>query len=497
MSKEPLSTPRPLPSGSTRTMFAFTALMFLLMLSAVAALAQDTAVVRLSYVSGGVKILQNGVVQFDSAVANMPLFKSEQVVTATDGQAEIEFLDGSVARLTPNSSLVLTHLEAAGATGHTDVELTSGLAYFELNVGQGQRFSVKAASATAHPEDNSIFRVDLDKVPEISVFQGILHVDGEDGLFHTEVNERETVRLDGNDAAPFTLAQAVRPDSWDRWNMDRDDAIAREAQTQTAARDDSGAAQDPGWNDLDDAGNWYPVDGYGNVWVPDGVDANWDPFGYGYWADYPTYGTVWVSGYPWGWLPYHCGAWNYFQFGWGWVPGGCGMGWSPIGTIWNAPTNYRRPFVPAGGFPIASQTHRPRTPRLLPVDRGAGARGPWGPGAGLNHTVGIPQHRSTLNLEGNVIEPLPHQPTPGLGFQGDRMTTATGAHVGIPVVRPAQTPGNEGGKLPVPQRSLGGTYQERRAPVVSRPSYTPPAAPRAEPPHVSAPRPAAAPARPH
>ena len=50
-----------------------------------AASAQDAAVVRLAYVSGGVKILQNGVVQFDKAVANMPLFNNSQVTTATDG----------------------------------------------------------------------------------------------------------------------------------------------------------------------------------------------------------------------------------------------------------------------------------------------------------------------------------------------------------------------------------------------------------------------------
>jgi hypothetical protein len=464
--------------------------------------AQDAAVVRLAYVNGSVQILQNGVVQFDKAVANMPLFKDSQVVTATDGQAEIEFADGSVARLTPTSSLQLTHVQGAGTNGHTDIELTSGLAYFELNVGQGQRFSVKIGPATAHPEENTIFRANLDKVPEIAVFQGALHVDGDDATFTTNVTERQTIRFDENAADPYTLVQAITPDSWDKWNMDRDDAIARQAESQTDARNDSAAPQDPGWNDLDAAGDWYPVDGYGNVWVPNGVDASWDPFGYGYWADYGAYGTTWISGYPWGWLPYHCGAWNYFPFGWGWIPGGCGLGWSPMGTIWNAPPNYRRPLVPPGGFAIAGRTHRPGTPRLVPVDRGPAARGPWGPGAGLNHTIATPQHRQSLTIDGSTLEPLAHRPAPGIGVQGDRLTTATGAHVGIPVARPANA--NEGGRVPMPQRTIGAGIEGTRAPVVTRPSYTAPPpryeapAPRVEPQH-SAPPPAppAAAAHPH
>jgi hypothetical protein len=341
--------------------------------------AQD-AVVRLSYVTGSVQIGQNGSVQFDKAVANMPLFEGSQVTTAGDGQAEIEFADGSVARLTPNSSLMLTHVQRAGASGHTDLELMNGLGYFELNVGQGQRFTVQAGPATAHPEENSIFRVDLDTSPGIAVFQGVLHVDGPNGSYSTEVDQRQALRFDPNDAGQYTIAEEITPDSWDQWNIDRDDAIAREAQTQTPVRNDSSDPQDPGWNDLDAYGDWYPVDGYGNVWVPDDVDTSWDPFGYGYWATYPTYGVTWISGYPWGWLPYHCGAWNYFSFGWGWVPGGCGLGWSPIVTVWNAPPGYRLPVWPKGPFPISGRPHPMPLHSLTLVDRGATARGPWGPG---------------------------------------------------------------------------------------------------------------------
>ena len=83
---------------------------------------------------------------------------------------------------------------------------------------------------------------------------------------------------------------------------------------------------------------WTPTatgirwEGYGNVWVPGYTNGSFDPYGNGYWANYPGWGYTWISAYPWGWLPYHCGAWNYFDaVGWGWIPGECGLGWSPVG----------------------------------------------------------------------------------------------------------------------------------------------------------------------
>ena len=44
----------------------------------------------------------------------------------------------------------------------------------------------------------------------------------------------------------------------------------------------------------------------------------------------PGYGYLWVSGYPWGYMPFQCGAWNFYDgFGWGWAPGmgGCRPWW--------------------------------------------------------------------------------------------------------------------------------------------------------------------------
>jgi hypothetical protein len=93
--------------------------------------------VRLSDVDGQVQISQGKQTLAASAVANTPLFEGTTVTTADDGRAEIQFEDGSVARLSPNSALTLTVLRGAGANGEAEITLNGGLGYFELQ-GAGQ-----------------------------------------------------------------------------------------------------------------------------------------------------------------------------------------------------------------------------------------------------------------------------------------------------------------------------------------------------------------------
>ena len=103
---------------------------------------------RLSYVDGQVKLSQGGQVLAEQAVANTPLFEGMQLTTADSGKAEIQFEDGSVARLSPDSSLTLQVLHGAGTTGDAVLVLNSGLAYFEFQGGgQAGQMSVQFGDA--------------------------------------------------------------------------------------------------------------------------------------------------------------------------------------------------------------------------------------------------------------------------------------------------------------------------------------------------------------
>jgi FecR protein len=476
-----------------RWMIALLALAF----GAGTALAQApdmTALVRLSYVQGQVKVLQGDKILFDQAQANMPLLSGYALATGEDGQAEVEFTDGSVARVTPNSALRLDHLTGPDTRSETtELTMVSGLGYFELNTADGQHFAVHFNAAQARPVTNAIFRVDLDNAPDLAVFTGTVRASANGGFDQT-VEEGSSLDFDPNDISKATTA-AIRGDSWDQWNQDRDNQIAQIAQQQTTARENSGAANEPGWDDLDAYGDWYPMEGYGDVWVPSDQPADWDPFGNGYWANYPGWGSTWISGYTWGWLPYHCGAWNYWDsFGWGWVPGQCGLGFLPVVNFWNVPRGFRLPprTIPGG--------HAGPPSRLVAVNRG-----PQLPNRGI-----INHHTQPVRVDGQRIDPLPvvenpsrsfrntHTQPVGFGFagnggSGNRVTppvqTAPG-HASPPVItptrpvsRPVPSPNFPGPVMPSPRTT-------QPPPPVSGPRIAPEPRVAAPAPRISSPPPA-------
>jgi FecR protein len=354
-------------------------------------------VARVSFVQGSVQLLAGQGTDFQQAVINMPLLDGSHLQAGGDGQAEIEFGDGSVARLTPNSTIAFPHL----GQDQAQIQQLSGLAYYEFNVGDGHpAFSVQFGNETVQPTANSILRVGLDAGWDVAVISGSVQVQG-DGIPGVAVAENQSIRSGAdNSGAPYVVAQGINADSWDNWNQDRDQAIAQEASQQTPVREDSANPQNENWNDLDADGNWYPVEDAGNVWVPAGVGPGWDPYGAGYWAYYPTYGYTWVSSYPWGWLPYHCGAWNYYSFGWGWAPGGC-SGWSPVIVVRSHPPGWTmpiRPLRPPGGVhPIGGA-------RLVAVNRGPVATGPWGLKSGFRPSANHQQQ--ALNFNGRALPPV-------------------------------------------------------------------------------------------
>jgi hypothetical protein len=360
--------------------------------------------VRLSDVEGQVQVLQNGETAFDQALPNMPAVEGMRFVTGDNGRLEIEFEDGSVARVAPNSSIRLTQLRrnADGSTV-TEVDALTGLSYYELN-GRGGQYSVHFGNHTATPVKNAAFRVGLDTAPNtLAVTHGAVHIEDGEGLA-LDVHSSQTFQTDPQQPGEYTLADNVAPDSWDQWNSDRDQALARLEVSESTARVSSGNPDNPAWNDLDYYGSWYNVPGYGQAWAPSGVGPGWDPFGNGAWGYYPSFGYTWISGYPWGWWPYHCGAWDFMSnWGWLWVPGNCGWGlygagWFPYSTVWGVPPGYVLPLRPHV-LPRTSPGHRPPL-RLVAVNRGEQYAAPF-------HFVhGVRPEARPLTFQGRTIAPL-------------------------------------------------------------------------------------------
>jgi hypothetical protein len=332
----------------------------------------STRAARLTYLQGAVTVSQPSNAESVPAQLNLPLLTGVQIATGNDGQAEVEFEDGSVVRLTPNTVLSLDNLAIEpDGTFVTNLSLLQGLAYCELRATPQYRYMLNAGGDILSPVENTTVRVNFDQPPAIfSVFDGTAQVERQGTVpsgevptagYQTQVRAGESLSDDPADANRYFLTQQIAADSWDQWNDDRDQATAAEAADSTSVRNDYAGAEGYGWSDLDANGNWYDVPGQGPVWQPQVAydDSNFDPYGNGAWVFYPNAGYVWASGYSWGWTPYRCGNWSFYGgFGWGWAPGsGCGgRGWGFAGggrpvNIVVGPTGYHPIRVPVTGTP--------------------------------------------------------------------------------------------------------------------------------------------------
>ncbi len=452
---------------------------------------QAARAVRLSYVEGDVHLFQGNQALTDQALANTPLFEGARIETGSDGRAEIQFEDGSVARVSPQSALTISVLKGLSANGERDAELllSRGLGYFELQGdSDSNHIKVRFGDTEVNASGFTVLRINADKSPgELAVFSGNAHIEG--GASPTlDLHGGESVALNANDPNSYNLAETIEPDSWDAWNSDRDQDLSNAAADRTAATQEQPDNQNPAWSDLDANGNWYNVPDQGYVWSPnEASNPGFDPYDNGYWMNEPGYGYTWISGYPWGYLPYSCGAWNWYSsFGWGWAPGMCNPWWGGYGgwvvNIGIAPPRYRYPVRPRRWNPRPMGGHE-GPPLVIPVNRHS-------PPAG---TMPAPRDKTgTVLLAGHPVQPLrpvqqqhriPYVPYNHAGPVGGSHLAPSMPVTSAPVrpafdghstprgVTPPERPG--GTYVPAPRNTYGPPPTVPAAPTAAR-TYTPP-----------------------
>jgi hypothetical protein len=497
-----------------------------------AAAAGPMGAARLSSVEGQVRLMQEGQVIADSAPVNAPLFAGTRIETGQDGKAEIQFDDGSVARISPNSALTIQSIGGDGSAG-TDLTLNNGLAYFELqgNTQNGQT-RVLFGDSVAAVSGFTVLRVRMDTPPgDVAVFSGNAHLERPNGM-SVDLRGGQSLSFDASDPSHYNLADGIEPDSWDTWNSDRDQALSAAASDQTGAAGQFINNQNPtpAWNDLDANGSWYNVPGQGYVWSPyAAATVGWDPYGCGHWMWTPRFGYVWVSCESWGYLPYSCGSWNFFDgFGWGWAPGmgGC-MPWWRRGTYvgWNVvnpPYWYHpipRPILrrPIGRNPVpviavnhpsqGGPNELPQRNRNIPVQIAGSTVAPMrrlqAPGSYVRSTSGFvysPANNNQNRIDGGqVVNDRPTQinrPSYQRNQAGDSSVRPAYPGTANSYTPPSQGNGANGTNNPPPavttQPGRVRTYSPPPQTAQPRPEpsrqYTPPPQPRYTPPPQPQPR---------
>jgi FecR protein len=368
--------------------------------------------VRLSSVEGQVQLVQGNQILAAQALANTPLFEGTQISTSEDGRAEVQFEDGSVARVSPNSSLTLATLGLEGNVANTELVLNSGLGYFEIQGdSQTSHMRVHFGDSTVTASGFTVLRINLDYPPgEVAVFSGNVHLDSGNSLA-LDMHGGESVKLNGPDSGNYVLSEAIEPDSWDAWNSDRDQVLTAAETDRTPATSAVPNSNNPAWSDLDANGNWYNMPGQGYVWSPnEAASGSWDPYGCGSWMWTPNFGYMWVSCESWGYMPYAMGTWNFYDgLGWAWAPGLGVPWWGGLGWGFNigiAPLRYRPPHRPIGG------------PRPGGPIRAGGRYQPY-PVVAVNRVQSFPSgtplraRNAPVTVAGNTLQPLrPMAPRP-------------------------------------------------------------------------------------
>ena len=340
-----------LRSSSFRSAIRFLPFLLSVFLFSVTALAESHArIVRLSYVDGNVEIDKGDGRGFSPAYLNMPM-TSQSKLWARDGQAEVEFEDGSTVRLTPDTIVNFQQLDSDNNGDRVStLVLQDGTAYFDVHHRDGDEFEVQFAAETLRLTHSAHFRIDVEKgETELAVFSGEVQVAARGGS-EVAVKKGETIRVDADDPDRYQLAKGVDAETYDQWDGQRAEDHEREIAAAAVVGNNSGV--DYGFADLNAYGNYFSVPGYGYMWRPNSMPVGWDPFADGYWMDYPGYGYMFVSGYPWGWAPYRYGSWQFVNgYGWCWNPGNNFATWQAVPPLRNAPPHYLLPQPPRRGGP--------------------------------------------------------------------------------------------------------------------------------------------------
>lgn len=188
------------------------------------------------------------------------------------------------------------------------------MAYINWLGKSGDHFNLNFSREKISLDHPAHFRVSTStESARLAVFKGDVDVEGPSG--NEAVAKKQTATFDG-DSDKVTLAKNIEEaplDSWDKESIAYHEQYAK----------NNSSPYGYGYSDLNYYGGFSNVPGYGMMWQPYFSGVGWDPFMDGAWSFYPGYGYMFVSAYPWGWMPYRYGSWMFVPgFGWMWQPGG-------------------------------------------------------------------------------------------------------------------------------------------------------------------------------
>jgi hypothetical protein len=267
---------------------------------------------RLSFLSGAVSLRPGGADDWTDATINYPLTAGDELWADADARTEIT-MGSTAVRLASNTAFGFLALDDQT----TQIRLSEGSLQVRVrDLASDETFEVDTPNGAVSLLRPGAYRIDVTSTGDetrLTVRQGEAELTAAGSAF--SVNGGQTATVSGIDSPTYDIQGASQPDDWEQWAGVRDRRRDQSHSAQYVSRDM------PGYEDLDDYGDWRQTADYGAVWTPRGVVAGWAPYRDGRWVWVDPWGWTWVDDAPWGFAPFHYGRWAYIGGGWGWVPG--------------------------------------------------------------------------------------------------------------------------------------------------------------------------------
>ena len=187
--------------------------------------AANHRVARVEYVSGNVTWRANDTANWGKAGTNRALNEGSQMWVEDGGRAEVRFDDGSILRLGSNAVVTLQTVLVNPQGEYTQVKMLSGIATL-LPRDERSVFEISTPFISVKTVGPSRIRVGVGDDVEVAVSSGRATLDGTGGK--TTLSAGEFVAQRAQDTS-YTIRGLPAPDSWERWNEERDRKLVAEA----------------------------------------------------------------------------------------------------------------------------------------------------------------------------------------------------------------------------------------------------------------------------
>jgi hypothetical protein len=279
-------------------------------------------VARLSAVDGDVSLQTADTSGWVQATPNYTVTTGDRVATGKTGRAELD-LGSAAMRFNDDADVTVTNL-----TDHfTQLGVDQGALDASLyQYDPADSVEIDTPNGALVPTSAGTYYVSIDPNDDatlVNVVSGALSLTGP-GISQV-LNGGQLVRLVGTN--PIQIVAATAPVAafapLDRWRAERD---VRWQAGGTTVRYVNPST--PGWEDLDDNGNWVADQTSTEVWCPARTTREFVPYRAGHWSWVEPWGWTWVDDAPWGYTTSHYGRWEHVTTSscqssnnWAWVPG--------------------------------------------------------------------------------------------------------------------------------------------------------------------------------